>query len=150
MTSQVSRFLHQHPVNSRKNDKNGLYLPGACHTKPEYSVINQINPYPMDKTNTNAIHWITLSRLRITDYHHNNHQHPYFFRYLRADLQTYDLNELDCKFDVILIDPPLEEYQRRDAGVSFNWKSWSWEEVGISVFWHWNPSINPCICDTVI
>ncbi|KXJ18842.1 N6-adenosine-methyltransferase non-catalytic subunit [Exaiptasia diaphana] len=49
--------------------------------------------------------------------------------YLRADLMTYDVAELDCKFDVILIDPPLEEYQRRDAGVSFNWKPWSWDEI---------------------
>lgn len=55
-------------------------------------------------------------------------------RYLRADLMTYDVAELDCKFDVILVDPPLEEYQRRDAGVSFNWKPWSWEEVGMDIY----------------
>jgi len=47
---------------------------------------------------------------------------------------TYDLNDLDYKFDVILVDPPLEEYQRRDAGVSFNWKPWSWEEVSYISF----------------
>ncbi|KAK9727666.1 N6-adenosine-methyltransferase subunit mettl14 [Basidiobolus ranarum] len=29
--------------------------------------------------------------------------------YLQADLRTYDLRLLDTKFDVILIDPPLEE-----------------------------------------
>ena len=50
-------------------------------------------------------------------------------RYLKVDFEDFDLNDLDCKFDVILVEPPLEEYQRRAAGVTFNWKPWSWEEV---------------------
>ncbi|XP_066584762.1 N6-adenosine-methyltransferase non-catalytic subunit isoform X3 [Prorops nasuta] len=32
--------------------------------------------------------------------------------YLKTDLFSYNLKELNCKFDVILIEPPLEEYQR--------------------------------------
>jgi mRNA (2'-O-methyladenosine-N6-)-methyltransferase len=30
--------------------------------------------------------------------------------YLKVDLKTFDLKELGTKFDVILIDPPWEEY----------------------------------------
>ena len=51
------------------------------------------------------------------------------FRYLQADLENYDLVDLKSVFDVILIDPPLEEYQRRCPGRTFNWKPWEWEEV---------------------
>ena len=48
--------------------------------------------------------------------------------YLKCDLfQTDSLSQLDCKFDVILIDPPLEEYQRTQ-GVTKT-KFWSWEDV---------------------
>jgi hypothetical protein len=32
--------------------------------------------------------------------------------YLKCDLETFDLKSLDHKFDVILIEPPLEEYAR--------------------------------------
>lgn len=49
-------------------------------------------------------------------------------RYLKCDLETFDLHELDCKFDSIMIEPPLEEYQRT-LGVTKD-KYWSWEEVG--------------------
>ncbi|XP_065663867.1 N6-adenosine-methyltransferase non-catalytic subunit-like [Hydra vulgaris] len=49
--------------------------------------------------------------------------------YLHCDLDTYDLAELKYKFDVILIDPPLEEYQRRCPGLMFNWRPWRWEEI---------------------
>ena len=51
------------------------------------------------------------------------------FRYLKCDLELFDLHELDCKFDVMLIDPPLEEYQRRAPGCNFNWNPWTWDEV---------------------
>ncbi|EDO26880.1 predicted protein, partial [Nematostella vectensis] len=49
--------------------------------------------------------------------------------YLRCDLETFALHDLDNKFDVILVDPPLEEYQRRHAGVSFNFKPWTWDDI---------------------
>ena len=39
--------------------------------------------------------------------------------------------DLKSVFDVILIDPPLEEYQRRCPGRTFNWRPWEWEEVSI-------------------
>lgn len=51
------------------------------------------------------------------------------FRYLQADLDTYELTELNYQFDVILIDPPLEEYQRRCPGLMFKWRPWQWEEI---------------------
>lgn len=48
--------------------------------------------------------------------------------YLKCDLkQSCQLRQLDCKFDVILIDPPLEEYQRTQ-GVTKS-KFWSWEDL---------------------
>lgn len=49
--------------------------------------------------------------------------------YLKCDLQTMDLKQLDHKFDVILVEPPLEEYQRT-MGVT-NMEFWSWERVRI-------------------
>lgn len=48
--------------------------------------------------------------------------------YLKCDLrQSGQLRQLDSKFDVILIDPPLEEYQRTQ-GVTKT-KFWSWESL---------------------
>mgnify|MGYP003729599675 CR=1 FL=1 len=48
--------------------------------------------------------------------------------YLKCDLhQSGQLRRLDCKFDVILIDPPLEEYQRTQ-GVTKT-KFWSWDSL---------------------
>lgn len=48
--------------------------------------------------------------------------------YLKCDLrQQGSLRQLDCKFDVILIDPPLEEYQRTQ-GVTKT-KFWSWDDI---------------------
>lgn len=47
--------------------------------------------------------------------------------YLKCDLHTMDLKQLDHKFDVILVEPPLEEYQRT-MGVT-NMEFWSWERV---------------------
>eukprot|EP00095_Tigriopus_kingsejongensis_P007933 maker-scaffold169_size292178-snap-gene-1.32 protein:Tk07933 transcript:maker-scaffold169_size292178-snap-gene-1.32-mRNA-1 annotation:"hypothetical protein D910_06178" len=47
--------------------------------------------------------------------------------YLKADLETHDLKQLGQKFDVILIEPPLEEYAR-SYGVT-NVKFWDWERI---------------------
>lgn len=47
--------------------------------------------------------------------------------YLKTDLQTFDLKELNSKFDVILVEPPLEEYQRT-MGVT-NMQFWGWDQV---------------------
>lgn len=47
--------------------------------------------------------------------------------YLQCDFNSFDLRELDCKFDVILVEPPLEEYLRT-AGVT-NIKFWTWEQI---------------------
>merc|ERR1712141_667020 len=49
--------------------------------------------------------------------------------YLKCDLETFDLKSLDQKFDVILIEPPLEEYAR-SYGVT-NVKFWDWVDVKI-------------------
>ncbi|XP_028660822.1 N6-adenosine-methyltransferase non-catalytic subunit [Erpetoichthys calabaricus] len=48
--------------------------------------------------------------------------------YLQADLETFDLHDLKCKFDVILLEPPLEEYYR-ESGIIANEKFWTWEEI---------------------
>ncbi|XP_038061357.1 N6-adenosine-methyltransferase non-catalytic subunit-like [Patiria miniata] len=48
--------------------------------------------------------------------------------YRHCDLETFDLAELNHKFDVILVDPPLEEYRHR-PGVMTNQKFWSWDEI---------------------
>jgi N6-adenosine-specific RNA methylase IME4 len=48
--------------------------------------------------------------------------------YLKCDLrQQGSLAQLDSRFDVILIDPPLEEYQRTQ-GVTKT-KFWSWDDI---------------------
>ncbi|KAL1920626.1 uncharacterized protein VTP21DRAFT_1003 [Calcarisporiella thermophila] len=51
--------------------------------------------------------------------------------YLKADLRNFDFKRLGCKFDVILIDPPLEEYCRRSATVAGKAKEyWTFDEIG--------------------
>ncbi|KAK6628510.1 N6-adenosine-methyltransferase subunit mettl14 [Polyplax serrata] len=47
--------------------------------------------------------------------------------YLRCDLASFDFKELGTKFDVVLIEPPLEEYQR-SLGVT-NMEFWNWEQI---------------------
>ena len=51
--------------------------------------------------------------------------------YLQTDVRSFDLSTLGVKFDVILLEPPLEEYQRRASGVTFSWTPWEWEEVRV-------------------
>lgn len=48
-------------------------------------------------------------------------------QYMNCDLEVFDLAELDSKFDVILIEPPLEEMTRMCGAVCD--KYWTWEEV---------------------
>ncbi|KAJ8247410.1 hypothetical protein GJAV_G00246080 [Gymnothorax javanicus] len=48
--------------------------------------------------------------------------------YLQADLESFDLRELKCKFDVILLEPPLEEYYR-ESGIIANEKFWTWDDI---------------------
>lgn len=52
--------------------------------------------------------------------------------YLKTDLLSYNLKELNCKFDVILIEPPLEEYQRTCGAT--NVQLWNWDQVSLSLF----------------
>ncbi|RWS30624.1 Methyltransferase-like protein 14 [Leptotrombidium deliense] len=47
--------------------------------------------------------------------------------YLKTELKDLDFRDLKTKFDVILVEPPLEEYQR-SHGVT-NMKFWSWDEI---------------------
>ncbi|CAG8521578.1 10963_t:CDS:2 [Scutellospora calospora] len=51
--------------------------------------------------------------------------------YLKADLRTFDLKSLGIKFDVILIDPPLEEKSPLVAGTNPDY--WTYDEI-ISLF----------------
>ncbi|XP_030383882.1 N6-adenosine-methyltransferase non-catalytic subunit [Scaptodrosophila lebanonensis] len=55
--------------------------------------------------------------------------------YLKADLKTLDVKTLGAKFDVILIEPPLEEYARAAPAVA---------TVGGAprVFWNWDDILN--------
>jgi mRNA (2'-O-methyladenosine-N6-)-methyltransferase len=48
--------------------------------------------------------------------------------YLKTDLRTLPLSSLPIKFDVILVEPPLEEYQR-SKGVSGAIDFWQWEQI---------------------
>nr|CAB3263766.1 methyltransferase-like protein 14 homolog [Phallusia mammillata] len=48
--------------------------------------------------------------------------------YLKCDLKSYNLHELGTKFDVILIEPPLEEYKKQ-AGLPLTGQETSWDEV---------------------
>lgn len=50
--------------------------------------------------------------------------------YLKTDLLSYNLKELNCKFDVILIEPPLEEYQRTCGAT--NVQLWNWDQVSLA------------------
>ena len=47
--------------------------------------------------------------------------------YLKCDLENYDMKQLNCKFDTIIIEPPLEEYSRAYGvtGVKF----WDWDRI---------------------
>ncbi|KAF7489075.1 N6-adenosine-methyltransferase non-catalytic subunit [Sarcoptes scabiei] len=47
--------------------------------------------------------------------------------YLKCDLRKFDLSGLKIKFDVILIDPPLEEYKRTNGVTNVDF--WSWDEI---------------------
>jgi mRNA (2'-O-methyladenosine-N6-)-methyltransferase len=49
--------------------------------------------------------------------------------YLRCDLlaNNFTLSSLDCEFDVILVEPPLEEY-KRTSGIHFD-RYVTWDEV---------------------
>jgi len=51
--------------------------------------------------------------------------HPY---YIKCDLKTFDLSKLGTKFDIILVDPPWEEYSRRAPDKKREF--WSFEEIG--------------------
>lgn len=49
--------------------------------------------------------------------------------YLKSDLRNFNLKDIGSKFDVILVEPPLEEYQR-SLGVT-NVDFLSWDQVRI-------------------
>lgn len=55
------------------------------------------------------------------------------FRYLQADPEHFDLRELKSQFDVILLEPPLEEYYR-ESGISHTERFWTWDDVCLAVF----------------
>uniref|UniRef100_A0A3B1KGD3 N(6)-adenosine-methyltransferase non-catalytic subunit METTL14 n=1 Tax=Astyanax mexicanus TaxID=7994 RepID=A0A3B1KGD3_ASTMX len=48
--------------------------------------------------------------------------------YLQADPDTFDLRDLKCKFDVILLEPPLEEYYR-ESGIIATERFWNWDDI---------------------
>ena len=50
--------------------------------------------------------------------------------YLKSDLKTFNLKDIGCKFDVILIEPPLEEYQRSLGVTNVDFLSWDQVYIG--------------------
>uniref|UniRef100_H2YW51 N(6)-adenosine-methyltransferase non-catalytic subunit METTL14 n=1 Tax=Ciona savignyi TaxID=51511 RepID=H2YW51_CIOSA len=48
--------------------------------------------------------------------------------YMHCDLNQFDLRELGSKFDVILIEPPLEEYKRQ-AGLPLTGQEATWDDI---------------------
>lgn len=56
------------------------------------------------------------------------------YSYKKCDLEVFELSELGCQFDVILLEPPLHEYQRAQGAV-FD-KYWEWDEVGATAECH--------------
>ncbi|KAF2364994.1 Pseudouridine synthase TruD [Trinorchestia longiramus] len=50
--------------------------------------------------------------------------------YLKADLHSFPLASLQCLFDVILVEPPLEEYQHTTPGHASALKGfWDWSQI---------------------
>lgn len=45
-------------------------------------------------------------------------------------MEAFDIRELKLKFDVILLEPPLEEYYR-ETGITANEKCWTWDDVSV-------------------
>lgn len=45
--------------------------------------------------------------------------------YLQANLRTFDLNELKCQFDSIIVDAPLEEYKTTATNEDY----WNWDDI---------------------
>eukprot|EP00051_Salpingoeca_urceolata_P028187 m.485507 g.485507 ORF g.485507 m.485507 type:complete len:429 (+) comp23858_c0_seq1:242-1528(+) len=49
--------------------------------------------------------------------------------YIQSDLKDFDFRSLGQQFDVIYVDPPLPEYERRAPGFPFPGRTWSWNEI---------------------
>ena len=50
--------------------------------------------------------------------------------YLKADLHQFPVSSLNCEFDVILVEPPLEEYQHTAPGHTTQLQAfWDWEQI---------------------
>ena len=45
--------------------------------------------------------------------------------YLQANLRTFDLNDLKCQFDSIIVDAPLEEYKTTATNEDY----WNWDDI---------------------
>lgn len=71
---------------------------------------------------------ISLSFIVLTKNAADNSINLSDYRYLQADPEHFDLQDLKCKFDVILLEPPLEEYYR-ESGISHTERFWTWDDV---------------------
>jgi hypothetical protein len=49
--------------------------------------------------------------------------------YLKTDLSNFHLGSLPVKFDVLLIEPPLEEYQRTRGVTGGDVEFWGWDQI---------------------
>jgi len=45
--------------------------------------------------------------------------------YLHANLRTFNLSELECQFDTIIVDAPLEEYKTTATNADY----WNWDDI---------------------
>lgn len=86
-----------------------------CHPSPSPGLKNRFEEYPKLR-----------ELIRLKDEFAQSRATPPM--YLRTDLSRFDLGELQSKFDVILIEPPLEEYCRMNGTD----RHWMWDEVGSS------------------
>eukprot|EP00917_Polyrhabdina_sp_WS-2016_P006126 GHVP01013567.1.p1 GENE.GHVP01013567.1~~GHVP01013567.1.p1 ORF type:complete len:353 (-),score=71.04 GHVP01013567.1:1400-2458(-) len=66
--------------------------------------------------------------IQLKDECNRSRAHP--SQHMKVDLETFDLTSLNCTFDVVLIDPPWEEYSVRAAGAGGEELiPWSLEEM---------------------
>ena len=66
-------------------------------------------------------------------------------RYLQAEPEHFDLRELKCKFDVILLEPPLEEYYR-ESGISHTERFWNWDDASTTPLHPFTHTVCGCHC----
>lgn len=97
-----------------RNDYNQQFVDSGdlpANSVRESDPLCRFNQYPR---------WAKLIQAKETV--HQTRVHP--AQKAKCDLRTFDLSSLGCQFDVILIDPPWDEYVRRTPDVADDPKQW--------------------------